>query len=81
MKTVKIPIEDLEKLLRGDDETVKRYKYKLYKTCKKCGKEFIPMRSDGVFCSNKCLQLNWAKNNRERSNSIKKKYADKIKEE
>jgi hypothetical protein len=50
------------------------------KVCERCEKEFEAICIDCRFCSKNCSALNWHYNNRDRSNSIRKSYRDKIRE-
>jgi hypothetical protein len=79
MSKIHIDISEFIKIMDGDSETISKHRNKLTKICPNCNNSFIPLRKDGICCSQKCTTEKWVKENPERSRQIKKKWECKHK--
>lgn len=77
--TIKITLDDLEKLVNGDIETAELYKLKYLqkKVCPICGKSLLPSKKDQIYCRFQCCQQAYPLNHPDRMREIKREWARK----
>lgn len=76
---VKITLDELQKLIDRDSETVEFFKSKYLqrKICPVCGKKFVRTRTDQIYDTRECSVKAFQINNAERAREIKREWARK----